>query len=75
MEEKIKGIMEKVFDIELNNNFQDASIDTIENWDSLRHMHMVVSLEEEFGVEFSNEQIEDLLNFKIIVLTLEELLN
>ena len=75
MEEKVKEILEKIFDINLNNNYQNASIDTIENWDSLRHMHMVVSLEEEFGVEFSNEQIENLLSFKIILLTLEELLN
>ena len=75
MEKKIKDIMEKVFDINLQNNYQDISVDNIENWDSLRHMHLVISLEEEFGVEFSNEQIEDSLSLKIILLTLEELLN
>ena len=70
MEQRVKGIMAKVFKIDEIPD--DSSMDTIENWDSLRHMYFVVALEEEFGVEFSQTQITEMLSYKIILLTLQE---
>ena len=43
-----------------------ASVDTIENWDSLRHINLIVALEEEFGVRFNEEDIPDMTNFRTI---------
>ena len=36
---------------------EGSSPDSIENWDSLHHMNLVLALEEEFDVEFSDEQV------------------
>ena len=34
---------------------EESSPDTIESWDSLRHMNIVIALEEEFNVQFDTE--------------------
>jgi acyl carrier protein len=75
MEEKVKKIISSVFGVSIEQVTDAASPDTIENWDSLRHMNMVVALEEEFDVSFSDDQISELLNFQLIILTLKELKN
>ena len=50
-----------------------SSPDSVESWDSLRHMSMVLALEEEFGVRFSDEQIMVLSSIGAILTTLAEL--
>jgi len=74
IKEKVKEIMAKVFNVELSSIGDDASPDTIENWDSLRHMNFIISLEEGFGVEIGDEQITQMLNLELIVIVLQELL-
>ncbi|HWU27298.1 MAG TPA: acyl carrier protein [Rhizomicrobium sp.] len=38
----------------------DAARDTLEAWDSIKHMYIILALEEEFGVEFADVEIEEL---------------
>ena len=66
MEVRIKKIMADVFDAEIEQIDDDASPDTISNWDSLRHMNLVEALEEGFGVEFSEDQIVEMMNYKLV---------
>ena len=54
MENKIKKVMSTVFEIDSSELNHNSSPDSIENWDSLRHMNLVVALEEEFNVEFDD---------------------
>ena len=48
----------------------DSSPDTINKWDSLRHMNLVLALEEEFAVSFNDEEIVELLTVGLIIETL-----
>ena len=72
-DEKIKGVMAAVFDIQAEDIDDNASPDTIGKWDSLRHMNLIVSLEEEFSVTFGDDDIANMLNYKLIKLTIEQL--
>ena len=72
MENKIKKIMAAVFETDISNITDDASPDTIENWDSLRLINLVTALEEEFEIEFAEEEIIEMLNFKLITLLVSE---
>jgi acyl carrier protein len=71
MEEKIKNVMASVFHLNVNEIDDNASPDTIEQWDSLRHMHLIVGLEEEFGLTFKEDEIIEMLNYKLICDTLK----
>ncbi len=73
MDQRIKEIMAMVFHVDQSIIEDDTSPDTIGTWDSAHHMNMILALEEEFCVEFDNEQIVKLLNYKIILNTIKEL--
>ena len=53
MKNRIIKVMANVFNIDANIITYDSSPDNIETWDSLKHMNLIVALEEEFCVEFA----------------------
>ena len=72
MEERIKGVMSSVFNVPKGEIQSDASPDTINSWDSLRHMNLIIGLEEEFDIEFDDEDIGNLLNYDLIKIHIKE---
>ncbi|MFC1525477.1 acyl carrier protein [Candidatus Latescibacterota bacterium] len=43
------------------------SPETVSEWDSLRHMNLILGLEEEFGVTFSDTEMLELVDIQSIV--------
>ena len=62
MKDRVKKVISEVFniDIELINN--ESSPDNIESWDSLKHMNLIVALEEEFEDAMNYGQFTDPAN-------------
>jgi acyl carrier protein len=71
-ETKLKSVMAKVFGVPVEAITGDASPDSIEKWDSLRHMNLVLALEEEFGVELTDDQVVEILSYPLIKIILGE---
>lgn len=69
---RVLKIVSQVMEIPLEQLNEESSPDTIETWDSLKHMNLILALEEEFDVAFSDEEIIELLSVEIIVETLKE---
>jgi acyl carrier protein len=72
--DKIKEVMAGVFSIDESEITEDSSQDNVEGWDSLKHLDLIVSLEDEFGVSIPLEEVGNMTNFKYIRLVLSELL-
>ena len=72
LEDRIKNSMSAVFEIPADRINDESSPDTIGSWDSLKHMNMVVALEEEFNVQFTDDNIIELINMKLIKAVLLE---
>ena len=66
VDNRIKEVMASVFDISKEDVKDDTSPDTIELWDSLKHMNLIVALEEEFEIEFSDDDISNIMNYQLI---------
>jgi acyl carrier protein len=49
----------------------ESSSDTIDSWDSLQHLNLVLSLEQAFGVQFTAEEIGQLSSVERIVSVLD----
>ena len=49
-----------------------SSPNTVDKWDSLNHMNLVLALEEAFGVQFTDDQIMKLLTVDAIVAALTD---
>ena len=72
---RIKEIMATIFNVDKNVITDNASPETLETWDSLQHMNMIVALEEEFKITFDDEQITSMLDFKSVAQAVEKNLN
>jgi acyl carrier protein len=69
---KVMAVATDVFEVPQSSLGPSSSPDTIETWDSLHHLSFVVALEQEFNVQFSPEEIEQLLSIELTVALLEE---
>lgn len=72
MENKIKEIMATVFDISIDDINKDSSPDSIDVWDSLGHMNLITALEDELEITFDNDEIVEMMNFKLIILIVSD---
>ena len=66
MENRIKKVMSEVLGIDEASISDSTSPENVESWDSLKEMNIIVALEEEFDIEFNDEDIIEMLNFKLI---------
>ena len=66
LKKRIINVMSSVFEITIDKITNDSSQDTIESWDSLKHMNLIVSLEEEFEIELTDDEILEMSNYKLI---------
>ncbi|MBM4433639.1 MAG: acyl carrier protein [Chloroflexi bacterium] len=71
-ETQLKEVLSDVFGVEPSAIDDEASVDTIEKWDSLNHLKLVLALEERFGVSLNEEQITEMLNYPLVKAVLEE---
>lgn len=72
MKNKIKNVISSIFDVNINEISDDTSPDSLDNWDSMGHMNLIVALEEEFNIIFDEDEITEMLNFKLICLIISE---
>ena len=68
-EDRIRNVMAAVFDVPAAEITDEVSPHDIKGWDSLKHMNLVLALEEEFDIRFDEAEIASLVNFRIIAAT------
>ena len=67
MEERVKQIMADILDLDPVSIEDGTAMDTVESWDSLSHVHLCTSLEQDFQVSFSVTEIESMLSYEDIL--------
>ncbi len=72
-EDTLKQVIATMLNLEAFTIDEDSSMDTIPNWDSLRHMNLVLALEEEFKVSIPDDDAGNITSYKLIKLVLNEL--
>jgi acyl carrier protein len=75
MLDRVRRITSDIFGVDMEQVDATSSPDTIETWDSINHLNMVLALEQEFQVQFDPEEIEQLLSVELIVDLLNEKIN
>ena len=73
MQAKVLNVVSEVLGVPADALTDDSSPENIESWDSLKHMNLVLALEEEFGIRFSDEQIVAMLSVRSIKEAVAEL--
>jgi Acyl carrier protein len=72
-EETLKQVMATVLGVPVAAISESSSMDTIESWDSIKHMNLVLALEEEFGLSIPDEDAANITSYQLIKLVLDEL--
>ena len=68
---QLSGIVEDVFDLDEFEYADTVNATDIEEWDSLSNIRFMVAVEKQFGVRFSNGEIEGLENVGALVALVE----
>ena len=64
--ERLRGVMAAVFGIDISSIDADASTSTIAEWDSVRHLQLMLAIEEEFGIQFDTDELVSLRTLSLI---------
>lgn len=70
--DRIRNVMSSVFEVSLNDINEQSSTDNVDNWDSVRHLNLILALEEEFNISIPDEEVGSLVNYKLIELVVNE---
>ncbi len=69
--DQVRQIASDIFSVPVGSIGADSSADTIEAWNSMQHLNLVLALEERFDVHFSPEEIEGMHSLGSIAAMLE----
>lgn len=72
-EDALKQVIATMLNVDISVINEDSSMDNVPSWDSLRHMNLVLALEEEFKVTIPDEDAGNITSYKLIKLVLNDL--
>ena len=71
--ERVRSVASDIFGIPADKITPESSPETIENWDSMQHLNLVLAIEEKFGVQREPEDIEQMKNIGAVAALVEKL--
>jgi acyl carrier protein len=71
--EQVRHIASDIFSVPVDKITAESSPETIENWDSMQHLNLVLAVEEKFGVQLEPEDIEQMKNVGAVAAVVEKL--
>ena len=69
--ERVFKIISQLMNVPLEEVNEDSSPENLERWHSLHHMNLILALEEEFKIRFTDEEIVQMENASIILEALQ----
>jgi acyl carrier protein len=71
-EEKLRKVLGDILQIDADTISEDTSVDNVDKWDSQTHLNLVLALELEFDISFTEEQSVEILSYVLIKIVLGE---
>jgi len=71
--EQVRSVASDIFGVPAEKITAESSPETIENWDSMQHLNLVLAVEEKFGVQLDPEDIEQMKNIGAVAKVVEKL--
>jgi acyl carrier protein len=65
--DRVRGIAADVLQVPPTSLSLQSSPETVESWDSVRHLDLVLALEQAFNLQFEPEEIDQMKNIERIV--------
>lgn len=71
--QQVRSIASDIFGVPADKITAESSPETIETWDSMQHLNLVLAIEEKFGVQLDPEDIEQMKNIGAVSALVEKL--
>jgi acyl carrier protein len=71
-EEKLRAVVASMLELDPSEVGPDTSTDTVDQWDSVRHMNLIIALEGAFDITIPDEDVANLTSYPIIKAVVEE---
>jgi len=71
-EESLKQILATVLKVPVGNIDGDTNMDTVESWDSLNHMNLILALEDAYRVRIPDDEATNITSYPLIKLVVNE---
>jgi acyl carrier protein len=68
----LRNIFADTLEISSDEVTPDLSADSVETWDSFRHLQLILSIEDEYGVQFDPQKIPELITVAKVQEALEQ---
>lgn len=66
MDDRIKEVMAKAFNVTTDQISDNTSQDNLEDWDSIHHIQMIVLIEREFDITIPDDVVGKMISFNLI---------
>lgn len=73
--EKLKEILEDVLDVSCDDFTEETIRKDVDEWDSLAHINVVMSMESEFEIKFTLQEVNEMSDIGKIVSMISERVN
>jgi acyl carrier protein len=71
-ESQLKKTLADLFKVLPEDINDDTSMDTIERWDSLSHLNLILALESEFNITLTEENTVEIISYPLIKIIFQE---
>jgi acyl carrier protein len=71
-ENALKQVVASVLEVDPETIGPDFNMDNVESWDSLRHMMLVLAIEDELNVAIPDEEAANITSWPLIKLVVNE---
>ncbi|MBZ5664220.1 MAG: acyl carrier protein [Acidobacteriia bacterium] len=71
--EQVRNVASDIFGVPADKITAESSPETVENWDSMQHLNLVLAVEEKFGVQLEPEDIEQMKTIGAVAKLVEKL--
>jgi len=72
IEQRVRQVAADIFNLPLDQITPQSNPQTIETWDSVQHLNLVLALEGELGVQIAPEEIERMQSIAAVIELMEE---
>lgn len=69
---KIRDILADILDNDSLTLTEATTADTVEDWDSINHVKLLIALEKELNIRFASDEIQGLVNVGALIDLLEK---
>ena len=65
--QKVIVVISKTLLVEITDLNKNTSMNDLKNWDSLNHLNLIIALEEEFDLDFIDDEVIKMIDVHSIV--------